>query len=398
MKHRRIILHVDMDAFFAAVEQRDNPALRGRPVLVGGDGPRGVVATASYEARKFGCHSALPMAVAKRRCPDAIVVAPRGHAYREASDTVFRIFQDMTPLIEPLSIDEAFLDLTGSERLLGPPSDVARTIKRRVEEETGLTASVGIAPNKFLAKLASDLDKPDGLVVIEPDDVQRVLDPLPITKIFGIGPASATRFQRLGIETIGALRAVASERLTALFGVHGKRLHQLARGIDDRPVVPDGRAKSIGQECTFAADIEDPDHVRAVLRGHVEAVARRLRKSGLRASTLTIKVRYGNFETVTRAKTLPEPTHLTERLLEAAAALWETWCAQGFRPVRLIGATASKLTDRPDEPGLFVDEDAQRLGRLDAALDQLQARYGTRAVHRGDTRGVSRTDGLDRQE
>ena len=397
METRRTILHVDMDAFFAAVEQRDNPALRGKPVLVGGDGPRGVVATASYEARKYGCHSAQPMAVAKRRCPHAIIVPSRGHAYREASEQVFGVFRDVTPLIQPLSIDEAFLDMTGSERLLGPAERVARDIKRRIQEKTQLTASIGVAPNKFLAKLASDLDKPNGLVVVRRERVQTLLDPLPVTRIFGIGPAAAKRFERLGLRTIGELRALSLERMVATFGNSGERLYQLARGIDDRPVVPDGQAKSIGQECTFSANIEDPDHVRAVLRGHVEAVARRLRRHGLRAGTLTIKIRYGDFETVTRARTLDEPTDLTERLLEVAADLWTIWC-RNFRPVRLIGATASKLTSEPTEQGLFVDEEAKRLGRLDAALDSLQERFGKRSIHRGDTRGIRRTDGLDREE
>src|SRR4051812_1643893 len=255
----RAILHVDMDAFFASVEVRDNPELRGKPVLVGHDGPRGVVAAASYEARVFGCHSAQPMAVAKRLCPQAVVVSGRQGRYREASEQVFAIFERFTPGIQPLSIDEAFLDVTGSLRALGPAEGIAAEIKRAVRAETQLTASVGVAPNKFLAKLASDLEKPDGLTVVRPEDVDRVLTPLPIGKIWGIGPKTAKRLNDLNVKTIGDLRRMSIEWLTERFGSDAEHYRDLALGRDERPVTPDRQAKSIGQEETFGVDVADRD-------------------------------------------------------------------------------------------------------------------------------------------
>src|SRR3954447_21988829 len=248
MAETRAILHVDMDAFFASVEQLDDPALRGRPVLVGHDGPRGVVAAASYESRVLGCRSAQPIGMAKRLCPHAVIVPARFSRYREVSAAVFRLFHAVTPQIEPLSIDEAFLDVTGSLRLLGPPEQIAADLKARIKTETGLTASVGVAPNKFLAKLASDMDKPDGLTVVRPEDVDRLLVPMPVGRIFGIGPKTAERLAGIGVKTIGDLRNVSDEALRQRVGGEADRYRQLAFGLDDRPVVTDDAAKSIGQE------------------------------------------------------------------------------------------------------------------------------------------------------
>ncbi len=392
----RSILHVDMDAFFASVEQRDDPALRGKPVLVGGAGKRGVVATASYEARAFGCRSAQPMATALKLCPDAIVVPSRGHAYREASDAIHEVFREATPLIQPLSIDEAFLDITGTERLHGAAVDVAQTIKDKIHERTSLTASVGVAPNMFLAKLASDLRKPDGLVVITRDNVQSILDPLSIRRIPGIGPKSEPRFTAHRIETIGDLRARSREELTRIFGSHAKRLYDIARGIDHRRLTPDGEAKSISQECTFAENVPDPDYVRSVLRGHTQDVARRLRRHGLRAKTVSLKIRYGQFQTITRSRSFREATYATEDLLDAACALWATWVASGFQPVRLIGVGTSNFTTKEPEQTLFPDRVAERRSRLDETLDALHVRFGRGTVTRADTKTSDRADGLGR--
>jgi DNA polymerase-4 len=380
---QRTILHVDMDAFYAAVEQLDRAELRARPVLVGHDGPRGVVTTASYEARPFGCRSAQPMAVAKRLCPQAIVVPVRFARYHEVSAQVFDILDDFTPLIEPLSVDEAFLDCTGSTRLLGDGPTIARAIRRRIHDEIGITASVGVAPNKFLAKLASDLNKPDGLTVITRDDVDRILPPLSVAKIWGIGPKTATKLKSLAINTIGDIRLIPLEVLAERFGEEGERYWRLARGIDDRPVVPDAEAKRIGHEQTFGTDLTDPEEVRGVLLGQVEQVARRLRRHGLRARTVHLKIRDGAFHTITRATTLHEPTDSTKELWDASRAIFETWASGSFKPVRLIGMSASNLTAAPVQLGLFADRARERQSRVDVALDRINAKFGKTAIRRG---------------
>jgi nucleotidyltransferase/DNA polymerase involved in DNA repair len=379
----RCILHVDMDAFYASIEQLDHPHLRGKPLLVGHDGPRGVVTTASYEARPFGCRSAQPMAVAKRLCPQAIVVPTRFERYHEVSARVFDILDDFTPQIEPLSVDEAFLDVTASRRLLGDGPTIARSIKRRIFDELKITASVGVAPNKFLAKLASDLEKPDGLTVITAADVDRVLPPLPVTKIWGIGPKTAARLQSLAINTIGDVRRIPLDVLARRFGSEGERYHRLAHGLDDRPVVPDSEAKSIGHEQTFGTDLTDPEEVRSVLLGQVEQVARRLRKHGLRARSVHLKIRDGAFHTVTRATTLREPSDSTKRLWEESKALFEKWAHASFKPVRLIGMSASSLTQDAPQLGLFIDRAHEQQQRVDEAVDRINSKFGKTAIRRG---------------
>jgi DNA polymerase IV len=377
----RAILHVDMDAFFASVEQLDRPELRGRPVLVGGDGPRGVVAAASYEARVYGCRSAQPTAVARRLCPGAVVVKPRGERYRELSARVREVLDSCTPLVEPLSIDEAFLDVTGSVRLLGEPERIARLIKDRIRAQTGLTASVGVAPNKLVAKIASDLDKPDGLVVIRADELPARLAPLPVSRLWGVGPRAEAQLARLGVRTFGDMQAVPLETLRASFGSHGESLWRRCRGIDERPVEPDHEAKSISHETTFAHDLDRPDAVRSVLLGLTEQVGARLRAKGLRGRTVTVKIRFGDFQTVTRSESLDEPTDQTPVLWRAAAALFDAW---GFRPVRLIGVGVSRLSDGTGEQlGLFEPQAEARRRRADAAVDMINARLGTRALRRG---------------
>ena len=391
---RRRIIHVDMDEFFAAVEKLDRPELRGKCVLVGGDpARRGVVSTASYEARAFGCHSAMPMARAVRQCPQAVVLPPRGERYREVSEQVFDVLESFTPQMEPLSIDEAFLDVGGCERLFGPAEAMGRRIKDAVRDAVGLTASVGVAPNKFLAKLASDLDKPDGLTVIDESTVHRILDPLGIRKVWGIGPAAAKAFERINIRTIGELRLASPDLLRATVGDMGEHFQRLAAGLDDRPVTPDSQAKSIGQEVTFASDLGEMATLSGVLLGQVEQVARRLRRHGLKARTVTLKLRYGDFTTLTRSTTLGEATSVTAELWAAAAGLFETWRGRAGRPLRLLGVTASQLRGGGGEQlSLFADAGKDRQGRLDKAMDQIAERFGAGAVGRAAARRKGEDD------
>ena len=316
----RSILHVDMDAFFASVEVLDDPSLRGRPVIVGGDPEtRGVVAAASYEARRFGVHSAMSAARARRLCPDGVFLHPRGRRYAEISRRVFALFREYTPLVEPLSIDEAFLDVTGCRRLFGPGEAVGRLIKRRIRDEVGLVASVGVAPNKFLAKLASDLEKPDGFVVVPADGVPEFLAPLPVGRLWGVGPRTDAALASLGVRTVAELRRCPEARLRARLGeALAAHLTALALGDDDRPVVTDHDVRSIGHEITFARDIGAPAVLRAELDGLVEKTVLRLRDQGLAARTVHLKARFPDFSTVTRSATLPAATDSRRTLRDAA--------------------------------------------------------------------------------
>ena len=373
-----------MDAFYASVEQLDHPELRGKPVLVGYAGPRGVVAAASYESREFGCRSAQPMSVALRHCPHAIVMPVRFKRYREISDQVFQILEGCTPLVEPLSLDEGFLDVTASQRLLGDPEAIARRIKEQIKSVTLLTASVGVSCNKFLAKLASDMRKPDGLMVIRPEEAFSVLEPMSITKLWGVGPKTAARLNGLGIKTVGELRKLSPEVLAARVGAdEAEHFHRLSRAQDDRPVVPDREAKSIGQEQTFGADLTEPDAVRDVLLEHAQEVGRRLRKHDLRARAVVVKIRYGNFQTITRRTTLHEPTNVTAELWHAGRRLFDAWAKSAFKPVRLIGLTATQLVTTASQLSLFSNPDSERQQRLDQTLDKISSRFGSDAIRRG---------------
>ena len=386
---KRRILHVDMDEFFAAVEKLDNPDLRGKCLLVGGSPTgRGVVSTASYEARKFGCGSAMPMARALRLCPHAIVLPVRGRRYRQVSEDVFAVFERFTPAVEPLSIDEAFLDVTGCERLLGPAEQIASDLKRAIREEIGLTASVGVAPNKFLAKLASDLQKPDGTVVITEKNMQSVLDGLLISRMWGVGPAAEKQFASLGVRTIGQLRRTPLETLTHTFGSAGaEHFHRLSRGLDDRPVTSDGQAKSIGQEITFAQDVDDLDELRRVLLQQAEQVSRRLRRHELKARTVTVKLRYGDFTTLTRSTTLREAANTTEGIWQTAEGLLAAWAKCDFQPLRLLGVTATQFVDaRGGQLPLFPPPAVARQQELDRAVDRIAERFGPDAVRRAGGR------------
>ena len=382
------ILHVDMDAFFASIEQLDQPKWRGRPVLVGYDGPRGVVAAASYEARTFGCRSAQPMAVARRLCPDAVITPVRRERYSEISARLFTILDDFSPCIEPLSIDEAFLDVRGTRRLLGSAEEIARALKDRVRQELSLTASVGVATNKFLAKLASDMEKPDGLTIIRTEDLDTEwFRQLPVTKIWGVGPATAARMARLGITTIEQLQTFPRDVLQQQFGREANRYLDLARGIDSRSVTPDSEAKSIGHEQTFDTNLADPKEVQRVLLGQVEQVGRRLRRHDWQAGGVSLKIRYGDFQTISRSTALGQPTDTTRDLWRAAESLFATWATTSFQPVRLIGMTATRLQRPVDQFDLFPDGEHDRQKRIDRTTDVITDRFGKHAIRRGGTLG-----------
>ncbi|MEM7205159.1 MAG: DNA polymerase IV [Planctomycetota bacterium] len=379
----RTILHADMDAFYAAIEQRDRPELRGKPVIVGGMGRRGVVSTASYEARRFGVHSALPRAVARRRCPEGVFVAPRMDVYARVGAQVRAIFTEFTPIVEPLSLDEAFLDVSGSLALHGDGVTVARAIKARVRDVTGLAVSVGVASTKFVAKVASDLDKPDGLVVVAPGQEEAFLAPLPVARLWGAGPVTQQRMRGAGIETIGDLRALLPDRLVELFGeAGGRHFHRLARGLDTRPVESDRDARSISQETTFAYDLRGRDRSHAVLLRLSEGVGRRLRAEKLRAGVVRIKVRFPPFVTRTRQVKLPAPSDQDLVLHEAAVHLFDALIADREPMIRLLGVGAAELVEhgRPVQLGLFG---APQAGRVDAAVDAIRARFGRDAIRRG---------------
>jgi DNA polymerase IV len=344
----RRILHVDMDAFYASVEQRDDPALRGLPVAVGGPPEsRGVVCAASYEARRFGVRSAIPMARAVRLCPDLVVVAPNFKKYRDASSEVFGLFRQVTPLVEPLSLDEAYLDVT--ENAWGEPlgQRVAERLKAAIRDATGLTASAGVAPNKFLAKIASGWKKPDGLTVIAPERVERFLQGLPIDALWGVGPVTAQRLRAQGIERLVDVRDVPTDRLREIVGSLAPWLQQLAQGVDNRPVEPNREAKSASSETTFDRDLTDLEEIRASVDDLARGVARWLIKTGRLARTVTLKVRYADFTTVTRSITVMPPTQDEAAIASRAVELLARTAA-GEQPVRLLGVGLHNLS-RPGE-------------------------------------------------
>ena len=385
MHDHRAILHVDMDAFYASVEQHDNPELAGKPVIVGGTGGRGVVAAASYEVRRFGVRSAMPMREALQRCPHAVCVRPRIARYREVSKQVFDVFGQFTDLVEGLSLDEAFLDVTASQSLHGPPRSMALEIKRRIRERTGLTASVGVAPNKLLAKLASEMNKPDGLTVIRAEDAQATLDPLPVGRLFGIGRKTAARLEEQGIFTLGQLRAAPESVLWPLFGRDTRTIRDRAAGIDERPVVAEVEERQVSSEETFETDLVD----RAVLFGHLarlaDRTAERLRGKGLLAGLVVIKVRQRDFTTFTRQKSFSPPTDETRLIVDVATVLLGKWFEEHPRvAVRLLGVGVGHLAPS-GQLDLFTAGPGGRRPGLDQALDGIRNRFGTTAVRRGTT-------------
>jgi DNA polymerase-4 len=379
---RQTILHVDLDAFFAAVEQRDRPELRGKPVIVGGGGPnqRGVVSTASYEARVFGVHSAMPLREAGRLCPHGVFLPVDGTKYQGVSREVMAVLRRFTPLVEPVSIDEAFLDVTASRRMFGEGEAIGRQIKEAVRKEVDLTISVGVATTKLVAKIASDLRKPDGLVVVQPGTEAEFLAPLSITRLWGVGAKSAAALREYGVRTIGDLAALPDDLLVRRFGKHGASLGERARGIDADPVGDRDAAKSIGHEHTFDVDTSDREVIERTLLAMSEGVAGRLRDSGVRASTITVKIRDTTFRTITRQRTLRAPTDLTDPIFRTALELARSE-VRGLR-IRLLGVTASGL-DEPDQFVLFAAEaDEPRTRRVVEAADEVRHRFGERAITR----------------
>ncbi len=377
----RTILHADMDAFYASIEQRDHPALRGRPVIVGGSGRRGVVATASYEARRFGVHSAMPGAIARRKCPDGVFVRPRMEHYAAVAAQVRAVFERYTPVVEPLSLDEAFLDVTESRALYGDGRQIAHSIIAGVRAATALTVSVGVAATKFVAKVASDLDKPGGLVVVPAGTEAEFLAPLPVARLWGAGPVTQRAMAKAGLHRIGDLQELDLERLTALFGnAGGVHYHALSRGVDPRRVEPSREARSVSSETTFEHDIHDLEECHRVLLRLSEDVGRRLRKSGLRGGVVRIKVRYPPFETHTRQCKLPAPVDDDASIYAAAVALFAR-ARPNPRPVRLLGVGVAALFDRgePVQRGLFEARDR----RVDGAVDAIRDRFGDGAIRRG---------------
>jgi DNA polymerase-4 len=379
------ILHVDMDAFYASVEQRDNPELRGKPVIVGGSaGQRGVVSAASYEARRFGVHSAMPTTTARRLCPHGVFLPVRMRHYATVARQIRDILLSFTPLVEPLSLDEAFLNVRGCEGLFGPAPEIARRIKQRVRDETNLVASVGVAPNKFLAKLASDLRKPDALVVVSADGVAAFLHPLPVGRIWGVGAKAEKRLHALGLHTVGQLAALPEEILAGHFGEAGRHVWRLANGLDDRFVVPDREAKSISTETTFAQDVGVADVLRVWLLDLVEQLAARLRRHGLRGRTIELKLRSSDFRTRSRSLSLADATDVTDTIWQAAAALLKRSLTPDVLPLRLLGVGASKLTrDAAVQGDLFDGEHTQRQSQLDRAVDAIRGQFGGESIQRG---------------
>ncbi|WP_243042461.1 DNA polymerase IV [Dyella sedimenti] len=386
----RAIIHVDMDAFYASVEQLDHPELRGRPVIVGGLGPRGVVSTCSYEARRFGVHSAMPTAQARRLCPDAVYLWPRMARYEELSARVFEVFHEVTPLVEGVSLDEAFLDVTASQRLLGPVEAIGRRIKREIRKRTRLVASVGMGPNKLLAKLASELSKPDGFHRIAAEYAAAELAPLPVGRLWTVGKVTEQALHRLGIRTIGELAACDTARLAGALGRHAVFMQALARGEDDRDVQPEQAEQSIGAEHTYDTDLEDLALAESWLLRHCERIAARARGRGLAGRTVTVKLREPPFVTHTRQAPLRESSASASDIYDVARGLLNVWWQTRTNPrLRLLGVSLSGFAERR-QPGLFDGSPARRAS--DQVQDRINARFGSGSLVRA---GVLRTRGQD---
>lgn len=413
---RRWIMHVDMDAFFASVEQLDHPEYKGHPVIVGGLSSRGVVATASYEARKFGVHSAMPISRAKKLCPQGIFVYPNMARYKEISHVIHKVMEEFTPLIEPLSLDEAFLDVTGITHKFTGPKALGRAIKARVFEETGLIISAGLAPNKFLAKLASDLDKPDGLVVIPYGKECESLANLPIKRIWGVGPSTERRLKHGGFLLIKDIQALSDEKpLIPYVGNQARRIWELARGIDERPVEPDRQIQSVGNEETYESDVEDPAVIDLELHYFANRVAKRLRKYGLMGHTVSIKVRYNDFKTISRQKRLDSTTDQERIIYDTSVLLWNKLMRERtgipfvqahtsvldvpVKPIRLLGVTVSGLsTEGIVQEDLFSIEADEKEEKLSTVLDSLASKFGENAIMSGALWRRAHGDGGERRK
>lgn len=380
-----MILHIDMDAFFASVEQLDHPELKGKALVVGSDSGRGVVAAASYEARRYKIHSAMPMFMAKQRCPQLVIVPTRKGRYGEVSRSVMAILKRYSPIMEQVSIDEAFLDAAGCERLYGPPEAMARAIKNKIWDCTALTCSIGVAPLKFLAKIASDMNKPDGLTVIHPPDVPAVISALPVEKVPGVGKNAHRQLKQMGLTTLGDLSKINASVLVNRLGKFGHRLSDLAHGRDESTVTPHSPTKSISTERTLPADTRNRDHLKQHLLAQSQEVGRQLRCQGFMARTISLKLKDTHFKQITRSVTLDRPCQSTEALYRAAKRLLDGQALE--KAVRLIGVGASALIAEttPQQTLLFpgIDRKANGWEKVDRAVDRIAERFGRSAVHRG---------------
>ncbi|MDA3895967.1 MAG: DNA polymerase IV [Desulfobacteraceae bacterium] len=384
-----MIIHVDMDAFFASVEQLDNPELIGKPVIVGGTSNRGVVAASSYEARKFGVYSAMPIFQARQKCPQGIYVRPRGYRYKEISIQVMSILSSFTPVFQQVSIDEAFLDITGCESIFGTPYEIGMKIKQKIKSEAHLICSVGIAPLKFLAKIASDMDKPDGLTYISPEDMHLFIEALPVRKISGVGKQTAGHLGKMGIVTLGDVKKYTRETLLTRLGKYGNRLYELANGIDRSTVDVYRPVKSISTEETLAADMADKDRLKKYLLKHSEDVGRQLRKKGCKARTVTLKVKHSDFKQVTRQTKMPCYTFSSEKIYQAAVILLDEYFLR--KPVRLIGVGVSDFDDKKQavQMELFAgsDDGVEKWEKVDSAVDAIAEKFGKDVITKAGLKG-----------
>ena len=382
-----MILHVDMDAFYAAIEQRDNPNLVGKPVVVGGSPTgRGVIAAASYEARKFGLHSAMPSAQAIRLCPRAIFIKPQIEKYSAVSKQIREIFNRFTPVFEPLALDEAFLDVAGSQKLFGDAETIGRQIQTTIAEELQLVASVGVAPNKFLAKLASDLDKPNGFMVVQQANVTEFLDPLDISRVWGIGPKTQQTFLKLGVQRIGQLRRLPMETLKQLFGLNADHFWRLARGIDTRQVVPDRIAKAVGHESTFSYDVSDDHVLESWVWELADQVGKRLRRNQIRGKTIRVKIRFHDFRTISRSKTITAHTNATRTIAENSLRLLHAVRDEQRDSIRLLGVSVGGLSSQTGQQKLlFGQQQNEQAKQIDSTADAIRDRFGSAAMKRGST-------------
>ncbi len=378
---KRWVMHVDMDAFYAAVEQRDNPELKGKPVIVGGLSSRGVVATASYEARKFGVRSAMPISEAKKRCPQGIFLIPSPERYWAASQKVQKIFSEFSPLVEMLSVDEGFMDISGMGGLYRSVSELPKLLRARILEETQLVASAGVGPNKFIAKIASDIGKPNGLVIVPHAKVLDFLAPLPLERIWGVGAKTAEKLHQLGFQTIGDIRQKELHFFQQHFGSIATRLYELSRGIDNRPVVPDEERKSLGKETTYETDLMNPLEIRAEISRIAQQVGWRLRREGWMGWTVTLKVRYTPFRTLSRSHTMSDPISLDEEITEAALALFEN--LEEKTNVRLLGVTIDNLEPYEEQVSLF--DNKEEMKKRNQTIDELKKRFGEGIIGRGSS-------------
>ncbi len=385
----RYIVHVDMDAFFAAIEQRDNPSFRGKPVIVGANpkGGRGVVSTCSYEARAFGIRSAMPISEAWRRCPKGIFIRPQMKKYSAASKNIFNILYGFTPDMQPVSIDEAFLDITRSYKLFGKPMDVCRKIKERIQAETGLTASVGLAPNKFIAKIASDLKKPDGLVVVKSKEAVLFLRPLDISRIWGLGPKAEKILKRRGIATIGQLSTMDSNKLIRLLGRQGAEFKALALGVDDRKVESGGETKSISNEITYDRDTASDDKIKSSLLALCDKVAFSLRRENLKGKTITLKIRLEDFSTFSRSITVNFATNYADIIYEHIVKLYKAFKRK--KKVRLVGVKVANFMPADEKESLFDEAENEKREKAHKAIEYIRKKFGYNAIYRaGERKGA----------